>query len=116
MPAKRPYARIAITLPPGDLRDADKLAKRLDRSRSWVIAEALRRYVLEEEEERTGRRLDLYRRLQLARDLALTPEERAAASDEGHSIAVRVVAENPQGPLSYPSYAAYRAARRGNGS
>jgi hypothetical protein len=42
MPKVR-YARIAITLPPDLVRSADREAKRVSRSRSWVIAEALRR-------------------------------------------------------------------------
>jgi hypothetical protein len=41
---KRPrIARISITLPADLLRQADLEARRLGRSRSWVIAEALRR-------------------------------------------------------------------------
>jgi hypothetical protein len=41
---KRPrIARISITLPADLLRQADQEAARLGRSRSWVIAEALRR-------------------------------------------------------------------------
>ena len=37
--------RITCTIPAEVLEGADGLAKRLDRSRSWVVAEALRRYV-----------------------------------------------------------------------
>lgn len=44
MPRRPAVARISITLPPGDLSLADRLAGRLDRSRSWVFAEALRRW------------------------------------------------------------------------
>jgi hypothetical protein len=41
---KRPrIARISMTLPADLLRQTDQEAKRLGRSRSWVIAEALRR-------------------------------------------------------------------------
>jgi len=40
------YARIAITLPPDDLAAADRLAAAHDRSRSWIVAEALRQYVV----------------------------------------------------------------------
>jgi hypothetical protein len=36
--------RISITLPREVLAAADREAKRLDRSRSWVVAEAVRRY------------------------------------------------------------------------
>jgi len=44
MPKAR-YARIAITLPPDLVKAADREAKRVGRSRSWVIADALRRVV-----------------------------------------------------------------------
>lgn len=40
---KRAYERISITLPPEVLRQADQAAAREGRSRSWVIAEAVRR-------------------------------------------------------------------------
>ena len=39
-----PYARISITLPAEDLAAADRLAAQQDRSRSWIVAEAIRRY------------------------------------------------------------------------
>lgn len=38
------YARISVTLPKAVLAAADRRAKELDRSRSWVIAEALRQW------------------------------------------------------------------------
>jgi len=44
MPRRRPYARVSITLPRDVLAAADRQAKALDRSRSWVIAEAIRNY------------------------------------------------------------------------
>lgn len=43
---KRAYERISITLPPEVLRQADAAAAREGRSRSWVIAEAVRRMVV----------------------------------------------------------------------
>jgi predicted transcriptional regulator len=46
MPRGKPFARIAITLPVDDLDAADRLAVQQDRSRSWIMAEALRQYVL----------------------------------------------------------------------
>jgi hypothetical protein len=49
MPKKPPYARIAITLPAPVLAAADRLARQLDRSRSWVIAESIRKFVSERE-------------------------------------------------------------------
>lgn len=42
--SKKPFARIAITLPQEVLAAADREARRLDRSRSWIIAEAIRRF------------------------------------------------------------------------
>jgi hypothetical protein len=38
------YSRISITLPPETLAAADGLARALDRPRSWVVAEAIRRF------------------------------------------------------------------------
>jgi len=38
------YARISVTLPKAVLAAADRRAKELERSRSWVIAEALRQW------------------------------------------------------------------------
>lgn len=92
---KSPFARIAITLPSKDLNAADRLARRLDRSRSWVFAEALRRFAAAEKTasdeaagrmstrsdvggvtDRGGAGLGASRLAQLRRDMALTPEER----------------------------------------
>jgi hypothetical protein len=39
------YDRISITLPRDVLAAADMQARALDRSRSWLVAEALRRYL-----------------------------------------------------------------------
>lgn len=78
--------RITITLPRGLLTAADARAKRLDRSRSWVVAEALRQsvrtqHVAEPAPHPYGTRLDEYRRIQLQADLALTPEERVLEAE-----------------------------------
>ena len=77
-----PYARIAITLPETDLAAADRLAKQHDRSRSWIIAEAVRRYAASQDSRGAGEDLGDSRRAQLRRDLALTPEERVWAAEE----------------------------------
>jgi hypothetical protein len=42
---KPPLERVTITIPQPLLQAADELASRLDRSRSWVLAEAVRRMV-----------------------------------------------------------------------
>lgn len=98
MPKTKPFARVAITLPEKDLLAADRLAHSLDRSRSWVIAEAIRRYaaaaatpairvptsgryaVSAPTASRHG--LGESRLAQLVSDMALTPEERIRAAEE----------------------------------
>jgi hypothetical protein len=96
---KTPYARIAITLPRRDLAAADRLAAAHDRSRSWIIAEAIRRYAAGAGEDSgrdggaaarrartealTGPPVGLgeSRLAQLRRDLALTPEQRVREAE-----------------------------------
>jgi len=105
MTKRPPYARIAITLPPEDLQAADEVARDLDRSRSWVVAEAVRQYVAtrKSDPEPTASSeqgahalpgLGASRLLQLRRDLALTPEERILIAEETlqNAPAVAVVA------------------------
>lgn len=100
MPEPPRYARIAITLPEKDLAAADRLARRHDRSRSWIVAEGIRRYAAADEatrepvggagrapaaaaKEPPGERgLGASRRAQLIRDLTLTPEERVREAEE----------------------------------
>lgn len=41
--------RITVTIPAHLVRDADRRARRDDRSRSWVFAEALRRFLASED-------------------------------------------------------------------
>ena len=101
------YTRLGITLPADLVRWADRQARRLGRSRSWVIAEALRQMETANgggsaahvegsppaPEGRVRERsrlpypaaapgLGSYRREQLAADLALTPEERVREAEE----------------------------------
>ncbi len=45
MSRKTKYARVAITIPEQDLAAADELARDRDRSRSWIISEAVREYI-----------------------------------------------------------------------
>lgn len=85
MPKAKPFARIAITLPAGDLAAADRLARRYDRSRSWIVAEAIRRYAADDAASAappSQQGLGESRRAQLIRDLALTPEARVRAAEE----------------------------------
>jgi hypothetical protein len=65
------------------LAAADRLAKAQDRSRSWIIAEAIRKYAAAPD---TGslrsEGLGPYRLDQLIRDMALTPERRIRAAEQ----------------------------------
>ncbi len=63
MSSEPPLARISMTIPPDVLKRADRIAKREGRSRSWVLAEAVRR--LEEPAPAKLPRLDESRQLQL---------------------------------------------------
>ena len=82
-------ARISITLPRDVLAAADRRAKKLDRSRSWVVAEALRQWlddarskVVREPRIEYGAPVDSAREVAEARrqhlltDLKLSPGER----------------------------------------
>ncbi len=75
MSKNSPYARIAITLPHNDLAAADRLAAQHDRSRSWIVAEAIRRYAAEAVEAveavAFASQLGKSRTLQLRADAAL---------------------------------------------
>jgi hypothetical protein len=96
MPTTKYYARIAITLPKKDLAAADRLARTQDRSRSWIVAEAIRRYAAVTEVQPvhaahpaavsspplSNPGLGASRLAQLTRDLQLTPEARVLAAEE----------------------------------
>ncbi len=90
-----------MTIPADLVRQADQLARQWDRSRSWVIAEAIRR--LDQQQQPAplpgmvaergiaapprstlpadGGRLDPSRRRMLADDLRLSPEARVLAAE-----------------------------------
>jgi hypothetical protein len=100
MPRKKRYARIAVSLPTADLAAADRLARDQDRSRSWIVAEAIRKYAATNSASTEAviapsAGLGALRSTQLARDLTLTPEQRVREADEtlrltGTSQPVRV--------------------------
>jgi hypothetical protein len=81
MPTKSKYARIAITIPEEDLAAADGLARDRDRSRSWIIAEAVRQYVAQPEPLAHRPGLGALRHAQLVADLRLSPEERVREAE-----------------------------------
>ncbi len=107
MPRER-FAKIAITLPQEDLAAADRLAAEQDRSRSWIVAEALRQYVARSAGHfATASDLDAGRTAQLRRDLALSPQERIEAAEETLRIVGDRGASAVQEPLTFPSFDAF---------
>jgi predicted transcriptional regulator len=80
-------ARISITVARDVLAAADGRARELDRSRSWVVAEALRRFVREPQIEYeapvdAAREVAEARRRHLLADLKLPPAERLRRAEE----------------------------------
>src|SRR5712691_6094776 len=89
-------ARISITLPRALVAAADGRARALDRSRSWVVAEALRRYVAAPVKVREpgaasygAAEVAGARRRHLAADLRLSPAERLRRAEELARLARR---------------------------
>ena len=74
-----------MTIPADVLRRADRIARALDRSRSWVLAEAVRRLepgnAQATPSARADQRLDPFRAQQLASDLKLSVEDRVLAAE-----------------------------------
>lgn len=110
MPKHTPYARIAITLPAADLAAADRLAKQRDRSRSWIFAEAVRRYAAVEQGYIPDD-IGSSRRAQLQRDLLLTPNERVRIAGETSRLSVKV-----SEPQTFETFDAFLAWHRENGT
>lgn len=120
-------ARISVTIPQQLVDEADLLADRLDRSRSWVVADAVRRYLERREDDGEtepavrevtrgpGYRLGPgeYRIVQLEADLRLTPEERvreAEATARQTELGQRE--RGPQRLLVFDTYEDYLAWER----
>jgi len=84
------FKRISITLPKDVLEAADRRARALDRSRSWVIVEAIRSHVAEAPARVREPEAPVYavrevaeaRRRHLVADLALSPAERLRSAEE----------------------------------
>lgn len=113
MSKKKPFKRIAVTLPPETLRAADELATRFDRSRSWIVAEAIRQFAALQATAATVddvNRLGASRLEQLRRDAALSPEARVR---EAEGLAVFGNASGvPVAPLKFATYDDYVEWRR----
>lgn len=113
-----PLTRISITLPRDVLEGADRRARALDRSRSWLIVEAIRAFlatparVREPEAPRydvTARGLGPQRLAQLEADLRLTPEQRIRAAEQTARLgrAVRARRAPTQRVISFARYEDY---------
>lgn len=121
MPRNLRFARISITLPPDTLRAADELAARHDRSRSWIVAEAIRQYAAAQREapsaDDDATRLGRSRLEQLRRDAALSPEARVLESEGIVTVDGEPGAPGePVPPRSFPSYDDFIAWRRERGA
>jgi hypothetical protein len=110
--------RISITLPKDVLDAADRRARALDRSRSWVIVEAIRAYVAAPASQVresapppysvTSPGLGPLRLAQLESDLRLTPERRVRAAEETARLGERVRGAGPSHRLlSFDRYEDY---------
>jgi len=102
-------ARISCTIPEDVLAAADRVAARDQRSRSWVISEAVRRFAVDVISEPKPVRepagpvypaapsgLGSFRLAQLEADLRLTPEQRVIAAEE--TAALSIVLRPSRGP------------------
>lgn len=86
--------RISITIPPELVEAADRRAAGLDRSRSWLVVEALRSYLnrtpaaaVREPAATYLSGLGEQRLQQLESDLALSVEQRVAAAEQTALVA-----------------------------
>ena len=110
-------SRISATIPEDVLAAADRKAEELDRSRSWVIAEALRQYVaaggaraVREPAVTYRPGLGSSRQAQLEADLALTPEERVRAAEQVLALdAARGRARQQDRLITFDTYDDYLA-------
>jgi ribbon-helix-helix CopG family protein len=124
MPKKTPFARVAITIPADDLAAADRVARQQSRSRSWVIAEAVRRYAATvaglpphpvgfEVNPESG--LGPSRVAQLIADLELTPEARVRAAEETARVSFNLRPSLGMRVLGFDRYEEYLEWKRREG-
>jgi hypothetical protein len=113
------FTRISITLPRDVLAAADRRARSLDRSRSWLIVEAIRAHLAGSPSQVrepaatpygvTSPGLGPLRLAQLESDLRLTPERRIRAAEEMARLGeqVRGSRGRPDRVLSFNRYEDY---------
>ncbi len=119
--------RVTITIPAPVLAAADALAARLDRSRSWVLVEAVRRLVASEplpdpastspaapDPTPTQLAAEEALRARLARSTALSMVGRVQAAEEGARVARGAVPARPSQRIrGFPTQQAYEQWRTG---
>ena len=119
------FARVTVTLPRDLLAAADRLAGRLDRSRSWVLAESLRKHLeaggsyarpaaapsaVREPGAPTyaAQEVAEARRYHLKSDLQLSPSERLRRAEELVRLARLVHPHSPRRQIiAFDSYEDY---------
>lgn len=118
------FTRVSITLPRDVLAAADRRARALDRSRSWLIVEAVRAYLSDSPSRVreptptpygvTSPGLGPLRLAQLESDLRLTPERRVRAAEESARLGelVRKSHGRRHQVLSFDRYEDYVAWKR----
>lgn len=123
------YARISVTLPRDVLAEADRIAAELGRSRSWVLAEGVRKLAVDPRhpEQSSSRKAPLlkgpatlpygaqasglgeYRLAQLQSDMRMGPEDRVRASEEMTRLSEMLYPGRPDQLLSFARYEDYLA-------
>jgi len=120
------YTRISVTLPRDVLAAADRRAKELDRSRSWVIASALRQWTAEPGAVREPpappygvEEVADVRHQHLAADLERTPVERLRRAGDLARLARAARHRGPRTQIigfdSYEDFYRWKKARRAGG-
>jgi hypothetical protein len=123
------FTRISITLPRDVLAGADRRARSLDRSRSWLIVEALRTYLAAPAGSRVRepdgpvyavQEVADARRRHLAADLKRSPAERLRRAEELAHLARQVRPRRGRrqqviGFDSYEDFYEWKKARRAGG-
>jgi hypothetical protein len=108
-------SRITITIPEELIAAADGKAEVLGRSRSWVLVEALRRYLSETPKRGAVREpttaytpgIGPYRQVQLEADLSLSPEQRVKEAQRTAKAGPYATRPRHDQFLTFDSYEAY---------
>ena len=107
--------RISATIPDDLVSAADERASQLDRSRSWVLSEALRHYLARSEDVppdiatagASPPGLGPSRLEQLRADLRLTPEERVKEGERTLRVSDRDARPSRQRVITFDSFDDY---------